>query len=29
MRRMLHVQARLFVRWLLGEIPDFPHYMPR
>lgn len=29
MRRMLQVQARLFARWLLGEIPDYPHYMPR
>ena len=29
MRRLLQVQARLFARWLLGEIPDYPHYVPR
>jgi len=29
MRRMLQVQARLFARWLLGEIPHYPHYVPR
>ncbi len=29
MRRMIHVQARLFARWLLGEIADYPHYVPR
>jgi CRISPR-associated exonuclease Cas4/CRISPR-associated protein Cas1 len=29
MRRMIQVQARLFARWLLGEIPDYPHYTPR
>jgi CRISPR-associated exonuclease Cas4/CRISPR-associated protein Cas1 len=29
MRRMLHVQARLLSRWLLREIPDYPHYVPR
>lgn len=29
MRRMLHVQARLFARHLLGEIDAYPHYCPR
>jgi CRISPR-associated exonuclease Cas4/CRISPR-associated protein Cas1 len=29
MRRMIQVQARLFARWLLGEIPEYPHYTPR
>lgn len=29
MRRLLHVQARLLVRHLLGETPDYPHYLPR
>jgi CRISPR-associated exonuclease Cas4/CRISPR-associated protein Cas1 len=29
MRRMIQVQARLFARWLLGEIPTYPHYLPR
>jgi CRISPR-associated endonuclease Cas1/CRISPR-associated protein Cas4 len=29
MRRLIQVQARLFARWLLGEIPDYPHYRPR
>lgn len=29
MRRMIHVQARLFARWLLGEFPNYPHYVPR
>ena len=29
MRRMLHVQTRLLARGLLGEIPDYPHYVPR
>lgn len=29
MRRMLHVQARLFARWLMGEMPDYPHWCPR
>jgi CRISPR-associated exonuclease Cas4/CRISPR-associated protein Cas1 len=29
MRRMIHVQARLFARWLMGEFPDYPHYVPR
>lgn len=29
MRRMIHVQARLFARWLLGEIAAYPHYVPR
>jgi CRISPR-associated endonuclease Cas1/CRISPR-associated protein Cas4 len=28
-RRMIQVQARLFARWLLGEFPDYPHYLPR
>lgn len=28
-RRLIQVQARLFARWLLGEIPDYPHYVPR
>jgi CRISPR-associated exonuclease Cas4/CRISPR-associated protein Cas1 len=28
-RRLIQVQARLFARWLLGEIPDYPHYLPR
>lgn len=29
MRRLIQVQARLFARWLQGEIADYPHYMPR
>jgi CRISPR-associated endonuclease Cas1 len=29
MRRMLLVQARLLSRFLLGELPDYPHYLPR
>ncbi len=29
MRRMLHVQARLLARFLLGEIAAFPHLIPR
>jgi CRISPR-associated exonuclease Cas4/CRISPR-associated protein Cas1 len=29
MRRLIHVQARLFARFLLGEIPAYPHYLPR
>jgi len=29
MRRLIQVQARLFARWLLGEIPEYPHYLPR
>jgi CRISPR-associated endonuclease Cas1 len=29
MRRMLHVQARLFARHLMGEIDPCPHYCPR
>jgi CRISPR-associated exonuclease Cas4/CRISPR-associated protein Cas1 len=29
MRRMIHVQARLFARWLMGEFPEYPHYVPR
>jgi CRISPR-associated exonuclease Cas4/CRISPR-associated protein Cas1 len=29
MRRMIHVQARLFARWLMGDFPDYPHYVPR
>jgi CRISPR-associated exonuclease Cas4/CRISPR-associated protein Cas1 len=29
MRRMIHVQARLFARWLMGEFSDYPHYVPR
>ncbi len=29
MRRMLHVQARLLARYLMGEIPAYPHYIPR
>jgi CRISP-associated protein Cas1 len=29
MRRLIHVQARLFARWLMGEFPDYPHYVPR
>jgi CRISPR-associated exonuclease Cas4/CRISPR-associated protein Cas1 len=29
MRRMLHVQARLLARYLMGEIPAYPHYVPR
>lgn len=28
-RRMLLVQARLLSRYLLGEIPLYPHYLPR
>jgi CRISPR-associated exonuclease Cas4/CRISPR-associated protein Cas1 len=28
-RRLIHVQARLLVRHLLGETPDYPHYLPR
>ncbi len=28
-RRMLHVQARLLARYLMGELPDYPHYVPR
>lgn len=29
MRRMLHVQARLLARHLRGEVPVYPHYVPR
>lgn len=29
MRRLLQVQARLLARWLLDEIPSYPHYVPR
>jgi CRISPR-associated exonuclease Cas4/CRISPR-associated protein Cas1 len=29
MRRLLHVQARLLARFLLGEIASFPHIVPR
>ena len=29
MRRMLMVQARLLSRFLLGELPSYPHYLPR
>ncbi len=29
MCRLLHVPARLFVRWLLGQIPSYPHVVPR
>lgn len=29
MRRLIQVQARLFARWLLEEIPEYPHYLPR
>ena len=29
MRRLLLVQARLLSRYLLGELPAFPHHLPR
>lgn len=29
MRRMLVMQARLLSRFLLGELPSYPHYLPR
>jgi len=29
MRRLLIVQARLLSRFLLGELPSYPHYLPR
>jgi CRISP-associated protein Cas1 len=29
MRRMLLVQARLLSRFLIGELPSYPHYLPR
>ena len=29
MRRLVLVQARLFGRYLLGELPSYPHYLPR
>lgn len=29
MRRLLILQARLLCRHLLGEMPDYPHYLPR
>jgi CRISPR/Cas system-associated endonuclease Cas1 len=29
MRRLLEVQARLLVRYLEGEIDDYPHYLVR
>ncbi len=29
MRRLLAVQARLLARHVLGEIDDYPHYLPR
>ena len=29
MRRLILVQARLLGRFLLGEIPRYPHYLPR
>lgn len=29
MRRMLLIQVRLLSRFLLGELPTYPHYLPR
>ena len=29
MRRLIEVQGRLFGRFLMGEIRDYPHYLPR
>lgn len=29
MRRLILVQARLLARFLLGELPAYPHYLPR
>ena len=29
MRRLLTMQARLLTRHLLGELPSYPHYLPR
>ena len=29
MRRLIDVQARLLARHLQGEIPTYPHYLPR
>ena len=29
MRRLLLLQARLLCRHLLGELPTYPHYLPR
>ena len=29
MRRLIEVQGRLFGRYLMGEIKDYPHYLPR
>ena len=29
MRRLFLVQARLLCRYFVGEIPDYPHYLPR
>ncbi len=29
MRRLLLLQARLLCRYLLGELPSYPHYLPR
>ena len=29
MRRLILVQARLLTRFLLGELPSYPHYLPR
>ncbi len=29
MRRLLMLQARLLCRYLLGELSDYPHYLPR
>ncbi len=29
MRRLLLLQARLLCRYLLGELADYPHYLPR
>jgi CRISPR-associated endonuclease Cas1 len=29
LRRLVIVQARLLTRFLLGEMPAYPHYLPR
>jgi CRISPR-associated endonuclease Cas1/CRISPR-associated protein Cas4 len=29
MRRLIEVQGRLFARYLMGEIKDYPNYLPR
>ena len=29
MRRLIEVQGRLFGRYLMGEIKEYPHYLPR